>query len=298
FRPGAAERLGIGPDDLMGLNPRLVYGRLTGWGQDGPLAARAGHDINYIALSGALEPIGRHGERPVPPLNLLADFAGGGLLLAFGVVAALYERERSGSSQVVDAAMVDGSALLTSFLYGMRGAGLWNTERGTNHLDGAAPYYDTYECADGRYVAVGALEPQFYAQLTALLDLEEDEEGGEEAPFYLDPTGWPRLRERLAAAFRTRPRDEWAALFADTDACVTPVLSPWEAHTHPHHQARNTYVEVDGLTQPAPAPRFSRTPSAPPRPMDKGGRALAHALASWGLDTERVTKLTETGALS
>ncbi|HEX4356586.1 MAG TPA: CaiB/BaiF CoA-transferase family protein [Pseudonocardia sp.] len=276
FRPGVTERLGLGPDVLLARNPRLVYARMTGWGQHGELAARAGHDINYIALAGALEPIGRAGERPVPPLNLIGDFAGGGMLLALGVIAALYERERSGAGQVVDAAMVDGAALLTAFLHGMHASGLWNEERGTNALDGGAPFYDTYECADGRYVAVGCVEPQFFAQLVAGLGIDA------ELPFHLDPRGWPEIRERLRAAFEQRPRDEWAKLFADTDACVTPVLSPWEAAEHPHNQERELFVEVDGVRQPAPAPRFSRTPAELPRPSEPAPGGAADVLTRWG----------------
>jgi alpha-methylacyl-CoA racemase len=264
FRPGVAERLGLGPDVLLERNPGLVYGRMTGWGQDGPLAPRAGHDINYIALAGALEPIGRAGERPHAPLNLIGDFAGGGMLLALGVLAALHERTGSGKGQVVDAAMVDGANLLMSFLHGMHSAGLWEGERGTNLLDGAAPFYDTYECADGGHVAVGCVEPQFYQLLLAGLGIDEEAEG---LAFQMDPSGFDRTRALVTARFKERTRDEWAEHFADSDACVTPVLSPWEAHAHPHNAARGAFVEVDGLLQPAPAPRFSRTPAAPPQPL-------------------------------
>jgi alpha-methylacyl-CoA racemase len=262
FRPGVAERMGLGPDELAARNPRLVYARMTGWGQDGPLAPRAGHDINYIAVAGALEPIGRAGERPHAPMNLLGDFAGGGLLLAMGIVSALYERERSGRGQVVDAAMVDGANLLTSFLHGMHANGLWTDERGTNALDGGAAFYDTYECADGRFVAVGCVEPKFYAQLLAGLEID-----AAELPFQFDPGGWAQLRKVFASAFLGRTRDEWVVVFAGSDACVSPVLSPWEAHEHPHNIAREAFVEVDGLRQPAPAPRFSRTPAEHPRPQ-------------------------------
>ncbi|WP_182376206.1 CaiB/BaiF CoA-transferase family protein [Nocardioides sp. WS12] len=264
YRPGVAERLGLGPDVLLERNPRLVYGRMTGWGQEGPLAPRAGHDINYIALAGALEPIGRAGERPHAPLNVIGDFAGGGMLLALGVVAALHERNASGAGQVVDAAMVDGANLLMSFLHGMHAAGMWEGERGTNLLDGAAPFYDTYECADGGYVAVGCVEPQFYQQLLAVLDIDEE---AEELAFQIDPSGFDKTRTLIAARFKERTRDEWGVVFADSDACVTPVLSPWEAHEHPHNVARGAFIEVDGLLQPAPAPRFSRTPTATPQPL-------------------------------
>jgi alpha-methylacyl-CoA racemase len=276
FRPGVTERLGLGPDELIERNPRLIYARMTGWGQDGPLAPTAGHDINYIALAGALEPIGRAGERPVPPLNLIGDFAGGGMLLALGVIAALYERARSGAGQVVDAAMVDGSALLTAFLHGMHASGLWNEVRGTNALDSGAPFYDTYECADGGHVAVGCVEPQFFAQLVDGLGIRT------ELPFHLDPRGWPEIREQIGARFKERSRDEWAELFAGTDACVTPVLSPWEAHEHPHNRQRQVFVEVDGVRQPAPAPRFSRTPATLPRPCEAASGGAADILARWG----------------
>jgi alpha-methylacyl-CoA racemase len=232
---------------------------MTGWGQDGPLAARAGHDIDYIAVAGALEPLGRAGERPHAPLNLIGDFAGGGMLLAVGILAALLERERSGCGQVVDAAMVDGSALLMALFHGMIADGSWPFPRGANLLDGGAPFYDTYETSDGGFVAVGALEPPFYAALLDGLGLAEAD-----LPGQLDRDRWPALRARFADVFATRTRDEWAAVFAGTDACVAPVLSPTEAPAHPHNRARKTFVEVDGLAQPAPAPRFGRTPAGPP----------------------------------
>jgi alpha-methylacyl-CoA racemase len=265
FRPGVTERLGFGPDVCAKRNPALVYARMTGWGQDGPLAATAGHDIDYIGISGALHPIGRAGERPVPPLNLVGDFGGGGMLLAIGVLAALVERQNSGLGQVVDAAMVDGSALLTSFIYGLRARGGWRDERGVNLLDGGAPFYDTYATADGKYVAVGALEPQFYAALLNGLGLAEAE-----LPAQMDMGNWPVLRARFTEAFGQRTRDEWAAVFAGTDACVAPVLSASEAPGHPHNVARGVFTDVGGITQPAPAPRFGRSsvpePLAPVRP--------------------------------
>jgi alpha-methylacyl-CoA racemase len=286
FRPGVAERLGIGPDACLGRNPRLVYGRVTGWGQEGPLAARAGHDIDYIALAGALHPIGRAGGPPVPPLNLVADFGGGGMLAALGVLAALWERQRSGLGQVVDAAMVDGSALLTAMFHGMRAAGLWTDDRGTNLLDSGAPFYDCYETADGRFVAVGALEPQFYVALCAGLGLDPAT-----LPSQYDPSGWPALRERLAAAFRTRTRDEWEEVFGRMDACVAPVLTMKEATHHPHNLARGTFVQVGGITQPGPAPRFGRTPAAVPAPAAVPGEHTARVLADFGFTEEEVAGL-------
>jgi alpha-methylacyl-CoA racemase len=279
FRPGVAERIGIGPDDLLARNERLVYARMTGWGQAGPLRQRAGHDINYIALAGALEPIARQGERPFAPLNLLGDFAGGGMLMALGIVAALFERERSGQGQVVDAAMVDGASLFTAFLRGLHANGLWSEEAGTNAFDGAAPFYDTYPCADGKYVAVGCVEPQFFAMLVETLDID-----GTGLPFQHDPSGWPAWKKLIADALLARTRDEWTEVFADSDACVTPVLSPWEAHEAPHSVAREAFVEVDGIIQPAPAPRFSRTPSGPPVSPDAAGRDVVRTLADWGVD--------------
>ncbi|PWR09226.1 carnitine dehydratase [Micromonospora acroterricola] len=280
YRPGVAERLGFGPDVCRARNPRLVYARMTGWGQDGPLASRAGHDIDYIAVAGALEPLGRAGERPHAPLNLIGDFAGGGMLLAVGVLAALLERERSGAGQVVDAAMVDGSALLTAFLHGMLGNGLWPAPRGRNLLDGGAPFYDTYRTADGGYLAVGALEPAFYAALLTGLGFADDPD----LPAQYDPDGWDELRRRFTERFAERTRDEWTAVFADLDACVAPVLAPGEAHRHPHNAARGTFVDVGGEIQPAPAPRFDRTPTAPPAPAPDPARGLLPVeavLADW-----------------
>lgn len=285
FRPGVAERLGIGPDELLALNPKLIYARMTGWGQDGPLAQHAGHDINYIAVSGALEPIGRAGERPHAPLNLLGDFAGGGSFLALGVLAALFERERSGKGQVIDAAMVDGSSVLTAFLHGMKTAGMWDGERGSNLLDGAAAFYDTYETADGKFMAVGSIEPHFYAELLRHLGIDPTS-----LPAQMDPRGWEQMRSALAAAFATKTRDEWTEIFSESDACVSPVLSPWEAHKHPHSVARQAFVEVGDTMQPAPAPRFSRTPPVAPLPMDDGGRDIEGTLSAWGLDSQKVSR--------
>ena len=254
YRPGVTERLGVGPQDCHARNPRLVYGRMTGWGQDGPMAARAGHDINYISLTGALHAIGRDGERPVPPLNLVGDFGGGSMLLVIGVVSSLWEAQRSGRGQVVDAAMVDGSSILVQMVWGLLAHQSWNDERGTNLLDGHAPFYDTYTCSDGRHVAVGAIEPQFYAQLLHGLGLDPDE-----LPAQFDPSHWAATKKRFAEVFATRTRDEWAERFEGTDACVTPVLAFGEVAAHPHLAARSTVVTSDGVAQAAPAPRFSRT---------------------------------------
>jgi alpha-methylacyl-CoA racemase len=292
FRPGVAERLGIGPEACLDRNPRLVYGRVTGWGQDGPLARSAGHDIDYIAVAGALHPVGAAGGPPVPPLNLVGDFGGGGMLLALGVVAALLEAARSGQGQVVDAAMVDGAALLTTQLHELLAAGLWTDRRSANLLDGAAPFYTVYETADGRHLAVGALEPRFYAELLERVGL-----AAEDLPPQLDRAGWPLLRERLAARFRTRTRDEWCRLLEGTDACVAPVLSLLEAPSHPHNQARATFMEVGGVTQPAPAPRFSRTPCSTPTPPPAPGEGDDQVLVAWGVTPERAAHLRTAGAL-
>jgi len=261
FRPGVAERLGLGPSECRARNSRLVYGRMTGWGQTGPLAAQPGHDINYLAVTGALHGIGRQGERPVPPMNLVADFGGGSMLLVIGVLTALYERNSSGVGQVVDAAMVDGVSLLMQMVWSMYGAGQWRDERGTNLPDSGAPFYDTYRCADGRFVAVGAMEPRFYAALLAGLGLA----GDSDLPPQEDRAGWPELRTRFTAVFATRTRDEWAEAFAGTEACVSPVLALAEASRYPHLQARATLVDVDGITTVSPAPRLSRSGCVTPR---------------------------------
>ncbi|MBV8993003.1 MAG: CoA transferase [Pseudonocardiales bacterium] len=258
LRPGVTERLGIGPADCQARNPRLIYARMTGWGQDGPMAGRAGHDLNYIALSGVLHAIGNAGGKPVPPLNLVADFGGGSMFLVTGVLAALWERERSGIGQVIDAAMVDGVSVLAQMFWSLRACGLWSEARGSNLLDSGAPFYDTYACSDGRYVAVAALEPEFYATLLTGLELADAE-----LPGQLDQAGWPLLRQRFTAVFASRTRDEWTEVFEDTDACVTPVLSFSEVPTHPHIAARHTITTLDGVLQAAPAPRFSRTPVTP-----------------------------------
>ncbi|KJL42347.1 CaiB/BaiF CoA transferase family protein [Microbacterium trichothecenolyticum] len=262
-RPGVAERLGVGPDVCLAVNPRVVYGRMTGWGQDGPLAEKAGHDINYIAVSGILHAVGRADEKPVVPLNLIGDYGGGSMFLLAGILAALYERDRSGFGQVVDAAMVDGASMLAHMLWSMYGGGAWHDERGSNILDGGAPYYDTYECGDGRYMAVGAVEPQFYRRMLEGLGLDSAE-----LPAQRDVAGWPVLRAAIDAAFRTRTRAQWTEVFDQIDACVSPVLSFKEARDHPHLLERGIVKEQNGIVQPQPSPRFSRTqldePAAPP----------------------------------
>jgi alpha-methylacyl-CoA racemase len=284
------ERLGLGPEAVAARNPQLVYGRMTGYGQDGPLSAVAGHDLNYIAIAGVLGAMGRKSEKPPIPLNLVADFGGGGMLLALGIVSAVLEARTSGQGQVVDAAMVEGSALLATMFHAMRAAGLWNDTPGTNLLDSGAPFYEVYECADGRYMAVGALEPQFYAELLRRLELDPDE-----LP-QSDQARWPELRARLAAVFATRTRDEWAALLEGAEACATPVLGLAEAPTHPHNVARGTFVEVGGKIQPAPAPRFSRTPAAVSGPPSEPGADTDAVLADWGIDD--VAGLRDAGAVA
>ncbi len=286
FRPGVAERLGLAPEACLARNPRLVYGRVTGWGQEGPLAPRAGHDIDYLAVAGVLHGIGRAGAPPTPPLNLVGDFGGGGMLLALGVLAALWERQRSGRGQVVDAAMVDGSALLCAMVYGMRAAGVWSDERGANLLDSGAPFYDCYQTADGGFMAVGALEPQFFVALLAGLGIDPNT-----MPFQYDRDGWPGLRERLTAVFRTRTRAEWEQVFSALDGCVAPVLTMGEAARHPHNRQRGTFVEVGGVTQPAPAPRFDRTPAALPTPPVSAGAHTDEVLARFGFAADEVAAL-------
>jgi len=284
LRPGVAERLGVGPDACLERNPRLVYARMTGWGQDGPLAPRVGHDINYAAITGALGAIGEPGRKPVPPLNLVADFGGGSMFLLTGILAALLERGTSGRGQVVDAAMVDGVTSLLSMTYGFRAAGGWVDERGSNLLDGGAPFYDTYACSDGQYVAIGALEPQFWALVVQTLGLQD-------LPEQYDRAGWPELREQLTEVFASRTRDEWAELFEPLDACVSPVLSLGEAAAHPHLAAREAVVDIDGVPQPAPAPRFSRTPGEIGPPARRAGADTREALQGWGFSAAEVEAL-------
>jgi len=292
FRPGVAERLGIGPVECLERNPRLIYGQMTGWGQEGPLADLAGHDINYIALTGALYSVGRPGQRPVPPLNLVGDYGGGSLFLAVGVLSALVERAESGKGQVVDAAMIDGAASLMTLFYEMRSRGLWQDERGRNLLDGGAPFYDTYRTSDGGYVAVGALEPEFFASLLSVLEIEPGLLGAQ-----YDPAGWPELRRLLTERFGARTRDEWATAFAGSDACVAPVLSLGEAPQHPHNVDRGTFVRVGGELQPAPAPRFSRTKPDLPQPAPTAGEDTDRILAELGYSDAEIAKLREERAV-
>jgi alpha-methylacyl-CoA racemase len=276
YRPGVVERLGVGPADCLAVNPRLVFARVTGWGQFGPRANRAGHDINYISVTGILHAIGRPDERPVPPLNLAGDFGGGSMLALVGILSALFERERSGRGQVIDAAMVDGASLIAQMMWSWRGVGVWTDERGVNLLDGGAPFYDTYACADGRFVAVGAIEPVFFRLVAEGLGLDFGSDY-----IHTDRANWPEQRRRLTAAFQARPREHWAAVFAGTDACVTPVLTFEEARADEHLLARATLTEVGGVVQPAPAPRFSRTPAGQPTPPPDPGAHTAEILSEW-----------------
>jgi alpha-methylacyl-CoA racemase len=287
FRPGVMERLGLGPDAALAANPRLVYGRMTGWGQDGPLAPRAGHDINYIALSGVLNAFGRKGEAPVPPLNLVGDFGGGGMLLGFGVACALLEASRSGKGQVVDAAMVDGASLLAAMFSGFLASHNWSEERGVNLLDTGAPWYDVYLTSDGKYVSIGSIEGKFYAELVSRLKLD--------LPGQYDRSRWPEMRRRLSEVFLTKTRDEWCKVFEGSDACFAPVLSFSEARLHSHSVARRSFVDLAGVAQPAPAPRFSRTPAAALRPPPERGAGGRAALQDWGFRGEEMERLRSLG---
>ncbi len=293
FRPGVAERLGIGPKECLARNPKLVYGRMTGWGQEGPLAHTAGHDINYIALVGALHAFGRAGEAPVPPLNLVGDFGGGGLYLAFGVVCGLLEASKSGKGQVVDAAMVDGVTSLMTIIWGMKALGIWVDRRGENVLDTGAHFYDVYETADGKYISVGSIEPKFYEELLRLTGL-----AGQELPHQMDRGKWPEMKERLRAVFKVKTRDEWCAIMEGTDVCFAPVLSLQEAPNHPHNRARETFVELDGVIQPAPAPRFSRTRPEIQGPPPEPGQHTEQALSEWGFAGEEIAGLRNAGAIA
>jgi alpha-methylacyl-CoA racemase len=292
YRPGVMERLGLGPEDLLRDNPRLVYGRMTGWGQHGPLAQAAGHDINYISISGVLHTVGVAGGKPVPPVNYLGDFGGGGMLLAFGMVSALLNVRMGGNGQVIDAAMTDGSALLSALIWQLFGQGMWRDEPGVNLLDGGAHFYDTYECADGKYVSIGSIEPQFYKLLREKLGIASDPTFATQ-----DRGAWPSLKERLAAIFRTRSRSEWCALMEGTDICFAPVLSMAEALTHPHNVARETFVDVDGVKQPAPAPRFSVSVPDPPAKSRVPGQDTTALLQSLGISGDRIAILRDMQAI-
>ena len=292
FRPGVMERLGLGPEICLARNPALVFGRMTGWGQEGPMAKAAGHDINYIALTGALHAIGRRDAAPTPPLNLVGDFGGGGMLLAYGVVCALLETARSGKGQVVDAAMVDGASALMGMIYAMKAMGVWQPDRGTNMLDTGAHFYDVYATKDSKYVSIGSIEPQFYALLLEHIGL-----AGEELPAQMDRGKWAELKVRVAEIFKTRTRDEWTEIMEGTDICYAPVLDLDEAPNHPHIKHRKTFVEADGVVQPAPAPRFSRTAPELVRPPSFEGQHTAEVLADFGFDQERIQALRDAKAV-
>ena len=293
FRPGVTERMGLGPDQCLARNPRLVYGRMTGWGQTGPLNKAAGHDINYISLSGALHAIGRAGQRPLPPLNLVGDFGGGGMLLAFGMACALVEAQRSGKGQVVDAAMVDGSASLMAMFFGRTTDDRFSGERGTNLLDSGAHFYDTYETKDGRYISIGSIEPQFYAELVQKAGLDPVHFGDQ-----LNRAKWPEYKEELIRLFKTKTRDEWCAIMEGSDICFAPILSMTEAPEHPHNKARGTFITLDGITQPAPAPRFSRTVPEARHGIHTAGQDTVSVLADGGFSDDEIATLQQTGVVA
>lgn len=293
FRPGVMERLGLGPDELLADNPKLVYGRMTGWGQTGPYAHAAGHDINYIALAGALHAYGRAGEKPTPPINMVGDFGGGGMMLAFGMVAAILSARGTGRGQVIDCAMTDGAAVLMSMIWGFRAMGMWRDERGVNLLDTGAHFYDTYECSDGRFVSIGSIEPQFYAELRRLAGLAEDRDFDRQ----MDPAAWGPLKAKLTDLFKSKTRDEWCGLMEHTDVCFAPVLSMAEAPDHPHNATRGTFGTVDGNIQPMPAPRYSGTPTAQPFATPAAGSDGTALLATLGYDEARIAALRDAGAV-
>ncbi|MCY4532648.1 MAG: CaiB/BaiF CoA-transferase family protein [Gammaproteobacteria bacterium] len=293
FRPGVTERLGLGPDDCMAVNPSLVYGRMTGWGQDGPMAHAAGHDINYISLAGALHAIGPKGGKPVPPLNLVGDFGGGGLLLAFGLVCAILEAQKSGKGQVVDAAMVDGAAILMAMFFSLMGAGSFREQRGSNLLDSGAHFYDTYETSDGKFISVGSIEPQFYALLLEKAGLDIDEFSPQ-----MDQSRWPEYKDKVSDVFKSRTRDEWCDLMEGSDVCFAPVLSLSEVHEHPHNKSRNTFVELAGLMQPAPAPRFSRTSAELSHGPREPGEDTRAVLAELGYSSDETDSLFKAGVIA
>ncbi|MBU0995659.1 MAG: CoA transferase [Proteobacteria bacterium] len=292
FRPGVMEKLGLGPDVCLEKNKRLVFGRMTGWGQDGPLSQAAGHDINYIALSGALHAMGVAGGKPVVPLNLVADLGGGGMMLAFGIMCAMHEAKQSGKGQVVDATMVDGAACLMGFFYGLWGSGLWSDARGSNLLDGGAHFYDTYETADGRYISIGAIEPQFYALLLKHAEIDDPD-----FEVQLDMSKWPLLKKKTAEIFKRKTRDAWCKIMEGTDICFAPVLSFEEAINHPHNKKREVFVNIDGAIQPAPAPRFSRTKPDNPKAAPEPGADNDSALVDWGFTAEDIQMLKEKDVL-
>jgi len=292
FRPGVMENLGLGPDVCLKRNPKLVFGRMTGWGQEGPISHASGHDINYISLSGALHAIGHYGGKPVPPLNLVGDFGGGGMFLAFGMACGLFEAQKSGKGQVVDAAMVDGSAVLMTMVYGFKAGGMWNDERGTNMLDTGSHFYDTYETADGKHVSIGSIEPQFYALLLKLGEIDDPDFQSQH-----DQSKWPELKKKIANIFKKRTRDEWCDIMLGSDVCFAPVLSVEEAPKHPHNVARKTFVEIDGITNPAPAPRFSRTKPEIQGPPPNPGEHNETALSDWGISSEDINSVKESGAI-
>jgi alpha-methylacyl-CoA racemase len=293
LRPGVMERLGLGPEVLIADNPRLVYGRMTGWGQTGPYAPAAGHDINYIALSGALHAYGRAGEKPTPPINMVGDFGGGGMMLAFGMVSALLSAKTTGKGQVIDCAMTEGAAVLMGMIWGFRGMGAWKDERGVNMLDTGAHFYDSYECADGKFISIGSIEPQFYALLRKLTGLDADPDFDAQ----MDSTQWPALKAKLTALFKTQPRDHWCQMMEATDVCFAPILSMAEAPEHPHNKARDAFREIGGMMQPMPAPRYSGTPTAVPTAAPKAGNDTEAVLKALGYDEGRLTALKSAGAI-